>query len=281
MICNPGDAGEVRDRCGAGVDPLEIPIDDSWIRDNGPAFVTDGSGRLAAVHFGFNGWGERYSPYDKDARAPEAIAAHLGVPRYVAPLVLEGGSFSVDGEGTLLTTEQCLLNPNRNPELSREDIEAALRAYLGVETVVWLPHGMAKTSTDGHVDGIAQFVRPGVVALLRPSDEGDPNRPLADENLAALTRARDARGRSFEVLEMTEIAYPPPAGEEHGIAYLNTYLANGAVIAPLAGVAGPDANALELLRGCFPDREVVGVNARVLSYGGGGPHCVTQQVPAT
>jgi glycine/D-amino acid oxidase-like deaminating enzyme len=138
MVCPPGSAGEVRDRCGEGTEPLELPIDDSWMRDNGPIFVTNDRDEVALVQFGFNSWGEKYLPYDKDARVPELLADALGVRRYVAPMILEGGSFFVDGEGTLLTTEECLLNPNRNPDLSREQIETILRDHLGVDAIVFV-----------------------------------------------------------------------------------------------------------------------------------------------
>src|SRR5690348_12382626 len=132
MVCLPGTSGEVRDRCGEGVEPLELPIDDSWMRDNGPIFVANDRGEVAMVHFRFNSWGEKFLPYDQDALVPERLADVFGVRRYVAPMVLEGGSFFVDGEGTLFTTEECLLNPNRNPDLTREQIEDVLRAYLWV-----------------------------------------------------------------------------------------------------------------------------------------------------
>ena len=176
MVADPAQASEAHDHCGSGIEILPVPIDDSWMRDNGPIFVADPQGRLALVHFRFNSWGERYLPYDRDALVPAAIAAHLGVRRYAAPFVLEGGSIFVDGEGTLLTTEQCLLNPNRNPALSRAEIEQGLRDYLGAEVVVWLGQGhSADRDTDGHIDGIAQYVRPGVVMIHAPGGRADPD----------------------------------------------------------------------------------------------------------
>jgi agmatine deiminase len=196
MVCNPGEAGEVRDRCGAGVEALEIPIDDSWMRDSGPIFVRDQRGQVAMVHFGFNAWGGKYRPWDRDAAAPEAIAAHLGVRRYRAPFVLEGGAFLVDGDGTLITTEGVLLNPNRNPGLSRSQVEAGLAEYLGVEKVIWL-QAYPDRDTDGHVDGIAQYVGPGTILLETPADPANHNYPLAPENLRRLGRASDAVGRPF------------------------------------------------------------------------------------
>jgi agmatine deiminase len=281
MVCDPGQAEDVRNRCGSGVDPLEVPIDDSWLRDNGPIFVTNPSGEVALVHFGFNSWGGKYLPFDRDAALPEALAAHFGVRRYVAPFVLEGGSFFVDGEGTVLTTEQCLLNPNRNPSMSREEIEEGLRSFLGVETVIWLPHGLVEDrDTDGHVDGLAQYVRPGAVMLATAAGSDDPNAERFEEDRAVLTRSHDARGRSLEVLEgpVNSWAELPEIGPIV-IPYMNHYLANGAVIVPIGDVPA-DEPALELLAKAYPDREVVGVPGAWISHGGGGPHCITQQVPA-
>jgi agmatine deiminase len=273
VLADPDQEQEARDACGTeGIEVLPVPLDDSWIRDNGPIFVTDGRGDVALVHFGFNSWGERFLPYDRDARAPEAIAAHLGMRRYVAPMVLEGGSFFVDGEGTLLTTEQCLLHPNRNPSLSRPDIEGILGEFLGVERVVWLPFGWsASRDTDGHVDGIAQYVAPGRVILLAPADPADPDHERATTNLEVLKATPDARGRTIEVV-------PFDPGEPADIPYLNVYLVIAGVIVPVAGTP-LDEVALAQVRAAFPGREVVPVPGDVLHEGGGGPHCITQQIP--
>jgi len=281
MVCDPGQAEDVRNRCGSGVEPLEVPIDDSWLRDNGPIFVSNPSGEVALVQFGFNSWGGKYLPFDRDAALPEALAAHFGVRRYVAPFVLEGGSFFVDGEGTVLTTEQCLLNPNRNPSMSRGEIEEGLRSFLGVDTVIWLPHGLVEDrDTDGHVDGLAQYVRPGAVMLATAAGPNDPNAERFQEDRGVLTRTPDARGRSLEVLEgpVNSWAELPEIGPIV-IPYMNHYLVNGGVIVPVGGVPA-DEPALELLAKAYPDREVVGVPGAWISHGGGGPHCITQQVPA-
>ena len=196
-------------------------------------------------------------------------------------MILEGGSFFVDGEGTLITTEQCLLNPNRNPNLSRSQIEDILGDYLGVDAIIWLPTGMADDrDTDGHIDGVAQIVRPGTVMLLRPKDPADPDTPLGDANAELLAAARDARGRSLHVLEVPQTGsadvegYGPVA-----IPYLNFYLCNGGVIVPTGGIP-QDEEAMALIGEAFPDREVVGVPGAIISFGGGGPHCITQQIPA-
>ncbi len=275
MVCNPGDESRVRDRCGHGVEPLAIPIDDSWMRDSGPIFVLDEHGHVATVKFGFNAWGGRFHPYDSDAAAPERIAAHLGMKVFTAPFILEGGAILVDGEGTLLTTEACLLNPNRNPGMTKDQIEQGLRDYLGVETIVWLPLGMAAdvgpNATDGHVDGVAQFVAPGHVLLLAPEDPADNDHASGQENLRRLEGARDAKGRAFEVTCLD-------VGAGAKLCYANHYLANGAVIVPTAH-DHRDTEALEQLAKVYPDRTVVGVSGVTIDYGGGGPHCITQQIP--
>jgi agmatine deiminase len=277
MVCNPGDAREVRNRCGSDVATAEVQIDDSWTRDSGPIFVSNGHGELAIVDFGFNGWGGKYRPYDSDAALASAIASLFGAKRYQAPIVLEGGAFFVDGEGTLVTTEGPLLDPNRNAAISKAQLEQVLGEYLGVDRVVWLVAAPDR-DTDGHIDGIAQYVRPGTLLLLVPADPQNDNFSFATENLDRLSSATDARSRPFDVIPfaVTEPAMAGPHRVE--VSYLNCYLANGAVIAPLAD-APSDELALARLKEVFPDRAVVGVPGVTLSYGGGGPHCITQQVP--
>ncbi|MGH3689608.1 MAG: agmatine deiminase family protein [Microbacterium sp.] len=276
MLCNPGESAEVVDLCGSGVEPLEVAVDDSWARDSGPAFVTNARGELAAVKFGFNAWGERWHPYDQDALVPDRIAAHLGIPLFRAPFVLEGGAFFVDGEGTLLTTEQCLLNPNRNPTMSKDEIEQGLRDYLGVSTIIWLPYGHSldtgPAGTDGHVDGVAQFVAPGRVLLEVPSEPASTEYERSRANLARLLEKPDASGRTIDVSLLD-----PHIDSE--VAFANHYLADGAVIVPVGGDAN-DEPVLEFLRATYPDRTVVGVPGATIAFGGGGPHCITQQIPA-
>lgn len=278
MVCRPGDAQEVRDHCGTGVRTEEIDIDDSWTRDSGPVFETDDRGSLAAVDFGFNSWGEKYLPYDRDAALGQALASVLGVRRYEAPFVLEGGAFYTDGQGTVLTTEGPLLDPARNPGATRELFERVARDYLGADKVLWLT-AFPDRDTDGHVDGIAQYARPATVLLLVPGDSRHENYGYALENLDRLAGAADARGRELQVLRFGVTAAANAGGQDLDIPYLNCYLANGAVIAPVAGTPS-DENALGRLREVFPGREVVGVPGAALSYGGGGPHCITQQMPA-
>lgn len=273
MIANPGeDPARARAACGDGVEIVELPLDDSWLRDCGPIYVYGDDGRRVAVHFRFNGWGEKFAPWDRDAAVGGLIATQLGDEVVPAPIVLEGGSILTDGTGTLLTTEQCLLNPNRNPSLSREEIEQALRDHLGVQRIVWLGQGLVEDrDTDGHVDLIAAFVAPGRV-LLQTVDPGNPNYENCRENDARL------RAAGIEVVELPCLPYDTVAGETVAASYLNFYLCNGAVIVPVSG-AESDAAALDIIDRAYPDREVVPVPGAVLAYGGGGPHCITQQVP--
>ena len=280
MIANPDSLAEVSLRCGSGVACLPLAHDDSWLRDSGPTFLTDGGERLVGVDWRFNAWGEKYAPYDLDAALAEVLLAHLKVPRFAAPLVLEGGAIHVDGEGTAMATEQCLLNKNRNPDLSREQIEMYLRAYLGVETVIWLKEGLAEDETDGHIDNIACFVAPGRVLALTTSDPEDVNFPILQDNIARLRGARDAKGRDLEVIEIEQPRASFDAeGGRLALSYVNYYLANGGVVMPAFEDPNDDA-AYEVVSGCFPDRNVVQVPALDILRGGGGIHCITQQQPA-
>ena len=277
---------------GPAIDLLPVPLDDSWIRDNGPIFVRDDAGRVAMVHFRFDGWGEHFTPYDKDAQVPAAIAEAWGVRRYEAPFVLEGGAFNTDGEGTLLTTEQCLLH-NRNLGCSRGDNESLLKEWLGVEKIIWLPYGLVEDSgplsTSGHVDDVAQFVAPGVV-VAQTCEPDNPNYSRLQENLEALEAATDAAGRRLEVVESPLMPYVsgvgagldgvtgPGAGIRMPAPYVNMVFVEGAVLLPLTGVAGEEEMHREL--GELVGREPVGLPTELSAFGGGGLGCITQQVPA-
>jgi agmatine deiminase len=274
MVANPGEeAAEARRRLPAEVELLELPIDDSWLRDSGPAFVLDDDGARAGVHFRFNGWGEKFTPNDRDEAAGGELARRYGDRVVEVPFVLEGGSIGVDGEGTLITTEECLLHPSRNPSMTREEIEAGLREHLGAERVVWLGHGLVEDrDTDGHVDLIAAFTRPGQV-LLQAVAEDDPNFARMEDNAARLAAA------GLDVLRLPFLPRVEVHGEPVAASYMNFYVANGAVIVPLAGLE-TDEEALATIAAAYPGREAVGVPGTILAYGGGGPHCITQQVPA-
>ena len=279
MIANPENIAEVSLRCGASVACLPMAHDDSWMRDVGPSFLIDGRGARAGVDWRFNAWGQRYDTYGQDAAVARLILDHLDVRRYEAPLVLEGGSIHVDGEGTLLTTEQCLLNPNRNSDLSRQDIEAELRDHLKVETVIWLGRGLMDDETDGHVDNLACFARPGVVLALTSNDAEDANYDALQDNLERLRGATDAKGRALEVIEVEQPrARQDGKGRRLAASYINLYIANGGVIMP-SFESSFDQKAYEAVSACFPDREVVQLGALDIVTGGGGIHCITQQQP--
>ena len=280
---------------------VEMATNDAWMRDIGPTFVTDRLGRRRGVDWPFNAWGGLdgglYAPWDDDDRAASRVLEVEGADRYRAPLVLEGGSIHVDGEGTLLTTEECLLSPNRNPSLDRHQIERHLRAYTGAEQVIWLGAGVFEDETDGHIDNLACFVRPGVVALTWCDDPDDPQHAISVDARRRLEAATDARGRSIEVhlvhqpgpLFMTDEeaagvdpgadAKPRTGGARLAGSYVNFYIANDRIVMPLLDERTDDAAAATLGE-LFPDRQVVGVAAREILLGGGNIHCITQQVPS-
>ena len=279
---------------------VELSADDAWLRDTGPTFVVDGRGGRRGVDWRFNAWGGHlgglYAPWDRDERVARKVLEIEGADRYRAPLVLEGGAIHVDGEGTVLTTEECLLNRNRNPELSREQIEAALLSYLGAEKVVWLGRGVHADETDGHVDNLACFAAPGVVLLTWTEAESDPQHAISRDARERLEAATDARGRSLEVVllpapgpllssdeeaagvEPVPGTKPRRGGERLAASYANFYVANDRVVLPLLDER-TDEEAKEVVGHCFPGREVVGVPGREILLGGGNVHCITQQVP--
>lgn len=293
------------ERCRSMLSPsirvVEISTDDAWIRDMGPTFVVDGAGDRRGVDWHFNAWGGLngglYSPWDRDDRVASKVLDIERADRYRAPIVLEGGSIHVDGQGTVLTTEECLLNPNRNPALSREQIEQTLYDYLGCERVIWLGAGVYNDETNGHVDNLACFAEPGVVVLTWTDDESDPQHAISRDAQERLQSARDARGRPLEVvripspgpLTLTETeargvqevagTQPRRAGDRLAGSYANFFIANSRIVFPLLDERF-DEQAAEILAGCFPGREVVGIPAREILLGGGNIHCITQQVPA-
>ncbi|MFF5207672.1 agmatine deiminase family protein [Streptosporangium sp. NPDC000396] len=228
----------------------------------------------------FNSWGGKHHPWDQDDRISALLLERLGVDRVESHMILESGAITVDGEGTLITTEQCLLNRNRNSGLSRAGIEAELKARLGVTKVIWLPYGgLEDRETDGHVDGVAAFTAPGKVLIQLPDDPGHPDYARMRANKSVLEASTDAAGRPFELIELPQSAFVEVAGDLVEVGYLNFYVANGAVVVPVAGVEA-DEKALAVIGAAFPGRTVVGVKTPVIAYGGGGVHCITQQIPA-
>ncbi len=275
------DRGEAKTLCGPTIDIQSWPLSDSWLRDSGPTFVHRPNGRLVALNWRFNAWGGRYSPYREDVQITERIAHYLQTEHIPVPLVLEGGAIHVDGEGTLLTTAECLLDPRRNPNHSRGDLESLLAQYLGVAKVIWLERGLTDDAARGHIDNLACFTRPGEVLIQVASDPADPDYPVTQEALACLAAATDARGRS---LTITTVEQPTPRHYSDGRrlmqSYTNNYLANGAVLMPTYRDPERDAAAREVYARVFPEREVVPFPAGALIQGGWGLHGVTQQQPA-
>lgn len=281
LVADPAHAKDAKRRVpGDNVEVVSLPLDDSWLRDSGPVIVVgeggDGATR-AGIDFRFNGWGEAFSPYDKDAEVTRLLLEHLGIERFASPLVLEGGAIAVDGVGTLITTESCVLNQNRNALLNRADVEAELRLQLGVERIVWLAGGLVEDAdTDGHVDNVCVPLAPGRAILQTVVDPADPNAPVAAENARRLQEAGIAV-EPFELLPRATRA----DGSVVAIPYLNLYLCNGAAIVPLGEQDDDmDEEALQRLHRLLPGREIVGVPGRTLAFGGGGVHCITQQLPA-
>jgi len=272
---------ELLQRGGVPLDNVrlhEVPTDDAWMRDHGPSFVTR-DGETVLVDWRYNAWGGKYPPWEHDNRVPRALARILGLPRVEPGIVLEGGSIDVDGAGTLLTTEQCLLNPNRNPTLSRAVIEQHLCDHLGARRVLWLGDGIVGDDTDGHIDDLTRFVAAATVVTVVEDDPADPNHAVLADNLRRLQSMRDAADRPLRVLTLP---MPPPLeyeGQRLPASYANFYIGNAAVLAPVFN--GPrDGEAVATLRALFPTRRIVPIDATDLVWGLGAFHCVTQQQPA-
>lgn len=279
---------------------VEMSSNDAWMRDVGPTFVVNARGHKRGVDWIFNSWGGLqggiYSPWDLDDQVAAKVLEIERCQRYRAPFVLEGGAIHVDGRGTLLTTEECLLNPNRNPDLRRGQIESLLEDHLGVRKIIWLGRGVFNDETDGHVDNLCCFVRPGEVALTWCDDRSDPQYDISHEACEILRAARDVRGKPLKIhklhqpgpLYMTETeaagietapgCKPRRAGERLAASYVNFYIANRAIVMPLLDERH-DGRARAAIARMFPGRKVIGVPSREILLGGGNIHCITQQVP--
>ena len=278
MLVPPEKLADAAALLGTGVEIIEMQIDDSWARDSGPNFLVGGD-RLAGSDWQFNAWGEKYHPYDQDALMAGRILELSDADCFPSWLIAEGGGITVDGEGTVITTESCFLNKNRNPGRSRQEIEEELLRTLGAEKLIWIPGDVEETETDGHIDGIAAFIEPGRVLIELNKDKTDPHYPVGLENSNALKNQKDARGRTLEIEFINEGIYHEGVWNGGCSSYINSYLANNAVIVPGYGY-DRDEEAVETYQGIYPDREIIQVPIHKLSLGGGGIHCVTQQQPS-
>jgi agmatine deiminase len=280
MIAKPTKVAEVSLLTSSGVASFSLPQDDSWLRDFGPSFVLSGTGHVAGVNWRWNAWGGRFTEIDGDIQIPEKLLEQLSMRRYQAPLVLEGSAVMTDGEGTLIANERILLDPKRNPGHDRDQVEAILKTYLGVESVIWLAAAIEGDPAGGRLDTMLCFVKPGVVLVQTTSDKSDANAAAYADTAERLKAARDAKGRS---LQLIEIEQPRPRQSDEGkrlpLAYTSLYLANNGVIIP-AFEAPQDDRAFAAIAKLFPDRQPVQLLASDIVYGGGGFRPMTLPQPA-
>lgn len=279
MVAHPTHTERARALCGSGVEVVEMPLDDSWARDTAPIWVRTANGR-AALDFQFNGWGGKFVPHDDDAAFAHRLAATMRHDVRAVDMVLEGGSINVDGAGNLVTTMQCLLHPTRNPSMSMIDIEIALGRELGIDAVLWLPHGLVLDhDTDGHVDNVAAFTSPYSLLLQGCNDPSEDDHARLRVNELVARAAVSAEGSPFSVDVVPVLPFVETTHGRRVVPYLNFYVGNGFVLVPVCGHSADD-EMLSLIGSHFPRREVVGLDVgTVLALGGGGIHCITQQVP--
>ena len=277
LLVLPSMLDDARAYLSKNVEIIEMSIDDSWTRDSGPNFLINDSGLLAGSTWEFNAWGDKFRPYDQDALMGSRILDLVGVDEYTSTMIAEGGGITVDGEGTVITTESCFPNKNRNPHLTKKEIESELCRTLGASKVIWIPGDPNETGTDGHIDGIAAFTEPGRILVEISPDSSDPHYRVGQNNVKALKNIKDAKGRTLEIDFIYEGDYSVLEFDECR-SYINSYLANGAVIVPGYNHER-DLLAVETYQKIYPDREVVQIQISDIAIGGGGIHCITQQQP--
>lgn len=282
MVVDPSARASAAALCAANIELIELAVNDSWCRDSGPSFVCHPQRGVAGVSWRFNAWGNK-SAHELDASLAQRVLDHLDLECFVTTLCNEGGAIHVDGEGTLITTESVLLNPNRNPGMSKTEMEDLFGRLLGVKKTIWLPGDpdyVTGDMTDGHVDGVCAFARPGVLLVDATRDQGSVYAEVVRENRRALELASDAQGRRFELINLFEASEAVDTDAPVFCAsYTNFYIANGAIIMPAYGIEA-DETAAKVLAKVFAEREVVPVQINQLAHGGGGVHCITQQQPA-
>lgn len=279
VVAHPDVAREARKMLPQQVDVVPLVEDDLWFRDTGPLFVQDAEGRTIGSRLIFNSWGGKFPDYEGDAEAGASLVRHLGLPLFRSPLCGEGGGLHVDGRGTVITTETCFLNPNRNPGLSKAEIERELFHAIGAHKVIWLPGDEEEWITDGHIDGMLTFTAPGKVIFEHNPDPQNPRHRVCQENLKALRGQTDAAGNAFEIGMIEEAYLVEPVNDTMALSYVNAYIANGGVVIPSFDTA-TDAAAAQVFAKAYPDRDIVQVDMLAICPGGGGIHCMTQQQPA-
>jgi len=277
MITHPDEIRKAKKLLDSKIEIIEFKIDDCWARDSGAIFLLNDKNMLGGIDWEFNGWG-KFKPYDSDNKIAKFMIENSSAAYFKNQMILEGGSIHVDGEGTLLTTEQCLLNKNRNPKLSKEEIEKNLKKYLNINKIIWLKNGTDE-GTDGHVDNIACFVKPGTILSLSCKDKNDPFYEKINENLEILKTSTDSKGRRLNIIEL-EMSYKRliPNDDEPS-SYINFYIANNGIVMPSFEDEKADYNAKTIVQSIFPDRKIISINGIDISMGGGNVHCITQQQP--
>lgn len=280
MLVREEDSGLAAQLCGSTVNLLIHPIDDLWIRDTGPVFVNNSSGEHGGIGFNFNGWGDKQE-HARDAEVAEFVTDYTRAAFIRSSLVLEGGGIEVDGEGTAIITESCVINPNRNPGVSKAECERELKHLLGLEKIIWLPGIAGKDITDGHTDFYARFTHPGTVVAGLEQDQSSFDYAVTRRHLEILRAATDAKGRRLKVitLEGPSAIRPAYASNDFAAGYINFYVCNGAIIAPEFGDKRTDRNTRDILQELFAEREIIQLNIDGIAAGGGGIHCTTQQQP--
>ena len=277
MIVHPDEISKAKKLLNSEIEIIQLKIDDCWARDSGAIFLINKENKLGGIDWEFNGWG-KFKPFNSDNKVAKFMIQNSSATYFKNNMILEGGSIHVDGEGTLLTTEQCLLNKNRNPQLSKEEIENNLKEYLNINKIIWLKNGTDE-GTDGHVDNIACFVKAGTVLALSCKDKNDPFYERINENLEILRTSTDNRGRKLNVIEL-EMSYKRliPDDDEPS-SYINFYIANKGIVMPSFEDEKADYRAKTIVQSVFPDRKIIAINGIDISMGGGNVHCITQQQP--
>ena len=280
IIADPLNYIKAKNLCENFATIWSIPTDWSWIRDNGPIFINNNK-KIEAVHFNFNGWGGKYTPCKTVKNMPKLLLKKMKIKRYFSNLILEGGGVTFDGKGTMITTEQMLLNKNRNPSFSKKDIESEVKKLLGIKKIIWLKKGLYEDkSTDGHVDCVAEYITPGKILLQTVYEKNNPNYEILKENHRIIKNETDVFGKKLEIIEMPYLPYFSKRYKNkiYVSPYTNYYIANGVILVPEVNKK-LDNKAYKILEEIFPNREIVPVPAFYQAIGGGGPGCITQQLP--